>query len=121
MSLLDMIEMLGAGVDDGLITADEAARRLVEFSDGGLTLRGARRQLARHRTIRADHARRIHDTRALLAAITAVRDASTPEEEARARLALDIEVTLQHTADRARLKHRLLSGGFPYSSNGDQQ
>lgn len=121
MSLVDMIEMLGAAVDDGLITADDAVQQLVEFSDGGLTVRGARDSLRRHRTIRADYARRIHDTRALLAAVTAVRDASTPEEEARARLALDIEVTLQDAADRARLKHRLLSGGFLYSSNGDQQ
>lgn len=120
MSLVDMIEMLGAAVDDGHMTADEAARRLVEFSEGGLTLHGARNSLRRHRTIRADRVRSVNDTRALLAALTAMRDARTPEEKARARLAFDVEVTLQRAADRERLKHRLLTGGFP-SSNGDQQ
>lgn len=121
MSLIDLIEMLGAAVDDRLITLDEATQRVVEFSEGGLTLRGARDSLRRHRRIRADHARIASDAHAMLTAVTAVRDASTPEEEAQARLALDIEATLQRAAGRERLKRRLMSGELPYPPNGDQQ
>lgn len=110
MTLIDMIELLGSSIDAGLIPAGEAAHRLVEFSEGGLTLLGAQGSLERHRTIRAEYRRAFDGARSMLAAVTAVRDASTAEEESRARLALDVEVTLQRAADRDRAAWRLLNG-----------
>lgn len=39
--LVDQIETLGAAVDDGTISRDEAIRNLAQWSDGGLTVLGA--------------------------------------------------------------------------------
>lgn len=120
MTLIDLIEMLGPSVDEGLITMDEAAEWVAEFSGGGLTVRGARESLRRHRTIRDDYRQVADDARSMAAVLTAVRDAATPGEAARARLAVDVEVTLQRAMHRERLHRRLLND-FPYSPNGDHE
>lgn len=121
MTLIDLIEVLGPSVDEGLIDMDEAAEWVAEFSGGGLTVRGARDSLRRHRTIRGDYRQVAEDARVMAVVVSALQDATTPGEAARARLAVDVEVTLQRAMHRERLKQRLLNGGFPYSPNGDQQ
>lgn len=108
MSLVDLIELLGASVDDGLIPLDEAAQRVVEFSEGGLTHRGAVDSLRKHRTIRASYTRIGDDARAALSAIYAVEAAATPEQKADAELALDVEMTLQRAVMTERMKQQML-------------
>ena len=53
MSLVDMIEQLGASVDAGLLDHDTAVHRLVQFSDGGLTPSGAVDMIRNWQTVRA--------------------------------------------------------------------
>jgi hypothetical protein len=53
MSLVDEIERLGAAAERGEIGINDAAQRLREFSEGGLTLAGARSLLAGWREARA--------------------------------------------------------------------
>lgn len=56
MSLVDQIEELGAAVDAGLLAFADATHRLVEYSDGGLTRRGAESQLETWQFARARYA-----------------------------------------------------------------
>jgi hypothetical protein len=66
VGLIDLIEFLGSSVDDGLMPVDEAVQRLVEFSERGLTHRGARDSLAKHQTVRANYDRTFRETKAML-------------------------------------------------------
>ncbi|WP_028479007.1 hypothetical protein [Nocardia sp. CNY236] len=54
-SLVDMIEELGAAAAAGLLDHAEAAQRLQQFSDGGLTRRGAEDMLNRWQSARASY------------------------------------------------------------------
>jgi hypothetical protein len=108
MTLVDLIELLGASVDAGLMPLDEAVQRVVEFSEGGLTHLGAADSLRRHRTIRASYARIFDDAKASLHALDAVQAAVTPQEKAHAGLALAVETTLQRAAMTERMKQQLL-------------
>lgn len=66
MSLVDLIEQLGRAVDAGTMRVEDATQRLVEFSEAGLTHRGARDALNRHGTIRSDYRRIFDDVRQAL-------------------------------------------------------
>lgn len=56
MALTDKIEELGAAVDAGLVDRETATHQLQQYSDGGLTLVGARSALDRWQTVRAQYA-----------------------------------------------------------------
>ncbi|RKR92753.1 hypothetical protein BDK92_7232 [Micromonospora pisi] len=56
MSLIDKIEELGAAVDAGLLDRATAAHQLVQYSDGGLTLYGAKESIDNWQTRRAAYA-----------------------------------------------------------------
>ena len=73
MSLVDLIEQLGEAIDAGTMHADDATQRLVEFSEAGLTHRGARDALNRHRTIRSEYGRIFDDVRDALARLNGGR------------------------------------------------
>lgn len=55
-SLVDEIERLGRAVAAGDLTPADAAHRLQQFSDGGLTYAGAERLIATWDTARATYA-----------------------------------------------------------------
>lgn len=56
MSLVDMIEELGAAVDAGLLDRAAAVHQLAQYSDGGLTLQGAVNAIDNWQTRRAAYA-----------------------------------------------------------------
>lgn len=108
MALVDQVELLGAAVEDGIITQDTAAEMLVEHAAGGLTVRGALSYLDRWRTLRADRREQITGIAVLLACLEDVQRAVTDEEKAAAELQLQVEVTLQQEMQRQRDKERIL-------------
>lgn len=108
MALVDQVELLGAAVEDGIITQDTAAEMLVEHAAGGLTVRGALSYLDRWRTLRADRREQITGIAVLLACLEDVQRAVTDEEKAAAELQLQVEVTLQQEMQRQRDKARIL-------------
>lgn len=108
MALVDQVELLGAAVEDGIVTRDAAAELLVQHTDGPLTVRGALSYLDRWRTLRADLREQITGIAALLACLEDVNRAVTDEEKAAAELQLQVEVTLQQEMQRQRDKERIL-------------
>lgn len=65
MALVDQIEMLGIGVDGGLIDRDAAAELLAKLSKGGLTKVGAEDAIAKHRGMRQTYEGVFDQTRKL--------------------------------------------------------
>lgn len=55
MVLVDLVEQLGQQVENGTISRDDAAQRIVEYSEGGLTKHGALDMLARWRSARGTY------------------------------------------------------------------
>lgn len=100
MALIDHVEMLGIGVEEGLIDRSEAARLLVEYSDGGLTLAGAHGVLDRHRTYRRDMDALLTSTERMLSALTALQTAETEQDRDAALTAM------QAVQDQMRAKAR---------------
>lgn len=114
MALIDRIEMLGAGVDDGIIDRDDAAALLVQYADGGLTTVSALWTLDNHRGMRARGENAIADIGAAVEAMRAVRAAATPEEYLVAHDAMLAEAARQRAAllerEKARLRDDLRHG-----------
>lgn len=71
MSLVDKIEELGAAIEAGRISRDEAAHQLQQYSDGGVTRLGAETALTKWRTVRAQVADTMMSTEPGLAAAEA--------------------------------------------------
>ena len=69
MTVIDMLEELGALVDAGLLSEDDATRRLVQFSDGFLTPAAARRDIRGWQTRRGSITRQLADARRFLGAL----------------------------------------------------
>jgi len=109
MALVDQVELLGAAVEDGIITRHAAAELLVEHAGGMLAMRGALNYLDGWRTMRADGAARIAETIALIDCAEQVKRAVTDEEKAAAGLRLEAELALQWEAQRQRGKARLIT------------
>ena len=68
MTVIDMLEELGALVDAGLLSEDDATQRLVEFS-GFLTPTAARRDIRGWQTRREAITRQLADARRFLGAL----------------------------------------------------
>lgn len=108
MALTDQVELLGAAIEDGVITRRAAAELLVQHADGNLKTPGALSYLDRWRTLRADRREQITGIAALLACLEDVDRAVTDEEKAAAELQLQVEVTLQQEMQHQRDKERIL-------------
>lgn len=104
MALVDQVELLGAAIEDGIITRTAAAELLVEHAGGKLSIRGALHYLDKHRTMRAEGAERMAGIAALLACIQDVDRAATPEEEAAAGLRMEAEIALQQEIQHQRMR-----------------
>jgi hypothetical protein len=110
MPLVDYIEMLGSCADGGIIDREEAARLLTEYSNGGLTLLGARDAIARHRTIRAEYNRIFRDASRMVVLLTAVENA-TDDQDRGLRLAAAQAETDQQLAEMRDEYRRRYGGG----------
>lgn len=108
-ALIDQIEMVGLGVEAGLIGREDGAELLSALSDGGLTVLGARDAIDNHREMRDRYERIGRHASRMVILLTAVQDATSDEERDLRWAAANAEMDQRLAAMRA--AYQRLYGG----------
>lgn len=103
-NLTETIAMIASALDQGLIGRERAARLLVEHAPVRMSTLEALDRLDAHRGLPASATAMLTGVDALLAALSAIKYAATPDEDARARLWLETELAMQGERSRERAR-----------------
>ncbi|MGI5422945.1 hypothetical protein [Actinomadura luteofluorescens] len=104
LNVTETIAMLTAALDQGLIGRERAARLLVETAPVRLSTVEALDRLDAHRGLPTSATAMLAGVDALLSALDAIKNASTADEDARARLWLETELAMQEERSRERAR-----------------
>lgn len=104
LSLAEILAMLTSALDQGLIGRERAARLLVEHAPVRLSTLEALDRLDAHRGLPTSATAMLAGKDALLAALDAVKNATTAEDDAQARLRLETELAMQEERSRERTR-----------------